>query len=160
MTHTTRTMIKEYSIRAWPFSRSCQPSRIRIRVASNVISGVISMAIGGRSPSMSLTTRRPHAFRQVVARSCLFRYGPRRARCRRTPRLEAALASARALYQVKDDGQVFLRIRRSNPARVLRVAAEEAEHVRHGESLWLFQHGPGGPDEVKTSRFAVTFHAA
>src|SRR5438128_5161689 len=47
------------------------------------------------------------------------------------------------LYQVKDNGQVFLRISRSNPASVLRVAAEEAEHIRHRESLWFFQHGLG-----------------
>src|SRR5205807_3566445 len=61
-----------------------------------------------------------------------------------------ASAGVVSLYQVKDDGQVFLRIRGSNPACVLRVAAEEAEHVRHGESLWLFQHGPGeAPIRVK-----------
>src|SRR5207248_1779059 len=66
------------------------------------------------------------------------------------PGARPALAGVVSLYQVKDDGQVFLRIRGSNPARVLRVAAEEAEHVRHGESLWLFQHGPGGaPIRVK-----------
>jgi hypothetical protein len=70
-------------------------------------------------------------------------------------------ASVVPLYQVKDNGQVFLRIRRSNPASVLRMAAEEAEHIRHGESLWLFQHDLGErPDEGETSRLLGTFHAA
>jgi hypothetical protein len=70
-------------------------------------------------------------------------------------------ASVVPLYQVKDNGQVFLRIRRSNPAGVLRVAAEEAEHIRHGKSLWLFQHGVGErPDEGETGGRAGSFHAA
>ena len=52
-----------------------------------------------------------------------------------------SLAGVVPLNQIKDDGQVFLRIRRGNPAGILGMAAEEAENVRHGESLWLVQHG-------------------
>jgi hypothetical protein len=61
------------------------------------------------------------------------------------------------LYQIKDDGQVFLRIGRSYPPGVLGVAAEEAEDVRHGESLRLFQHDR--PDEGETTACPGTFHA-
>jgi hypothetical protein len=62
-----------------------------------------------------------------------------------------ALAAVIPLNEVKDDGQVFLRIRRSHPAGVLGLAAEKAENIRHGESLWLFQHGRrrGCPVQVK-----------
>jgi hypothetical protein len=53
----------------------------------------------------------------------------------------AELAGVVPLNQIKDNGQVFLRIRRRNPTGVLGVAAEKGENVRHGESLWLVQHG-------------------
>jgi hypothetical protein len=48
-----------------------------------------------------------------------------------------------------------LRIRRSDPAGVLGVAAEEAENVRHCESLWLFQHGRRGSAPMRVKRAAA-----
>ena len=66
------------------------------------------------------------------------------------------------LNQIKDNGQVFLRIRRGNPAGILGMATEKTENVRHGESLWFVQHvlWGSGPDEGETTRLAGSFHAA
>jgi hypothetical protein len=50
------------------------------------------------------------------------------------------LAAVVPLYQIKDDGQVFLRIGRRDPPRVLSVAAKEAEDVRHRKALGFFEH--------------------
>src|SRR5947209_20422291 len=65
------------------------------------------------------------------------------------PHLWGGSAGVIPLYQIKDDGQVFLRICGSHPAGVLGLASEEAEDVRHGESLRLFQHWR--PDEGETT---------
>ena len=60
-----------------------------------------------------------------------------------------------ALNEIKDNGKVFLRICGSDPARILGVAAEEAENVRHCESLWLFQHGCRGSAPMWVKRTAA-----